>query len=237
MAQAPDGFAEPYFDNTQSQNAIFNAETPSHVAPGTSETIKDGSGDYFDAGGREKAESLEKVQTQSYDAFSPEDVENIRRIASRPTFSSRASTYRSDGLERKDTLAGLELGDPVFDPNSSSFDLHKYLRMTMKILDDEDIKTKRAGAVFKNVNVSGTGSALNLQPTVSSFFMTPLRLGESSLFGHTPLKKILRDFDGLIRGGELLIVLGRPGSGCSTFLKTLTGGMHGLDLDKQSTVH
>jgi len=131
----------------------------------------------------------------------------------------------------------MELDDPVLDPNSPSFDLHKYLRMTMKILDDEDIKTKRAGAVFKNVNVSGTGSALNLQPTVGSTLMSPFRFKESNLFGHTPSKKILRNFDGLIRGGELLIVLGRPGSGCSTFLKTLTGEMHGLNLDKESTVH
>jgi ABC-type multidrug transport system ATPase subunit len=34
---------------------------------------------------------------------------------------------------------------------------------------------------------------------------------------------ILKDFSGLLRPGEMMLVLGRPGSGCSTFLKTLSG--------------
>lgn len=33
-------------------------------------------------------------------------------------------------------------------------------------------------------------------------------------------KTILHDFTGLVRPGEMLLVLGRPGSGCSTFLRT-----------------
>ena len=32
-------------------------------------------------------------------------------------------------------------------------------------------------------------------------------------------KTILHDFTGLVRPGEMLLVLGRPGSGCSTFLR------------------
>ena len=33
-------------------------------------------------------------------------------------------------------------------------------------------------------------------------------------------RKILTDFTGLVKPGEMLFVLGRPGSGCSTFLRT-----------------
>jgi ATP-binding cassette subfamily G (WHITE) protein 2 (PDR) len=40
-----------------------------------------------------------------------------------------------------------------------------------------------------------------------------------------------------MKSGEMLIVLGRPGSGCSTLLKTMTGEMHGLQVDEQSTIH
>jgi ABC-type multidrug transport system ATPase subunit len=47
-----------------------------------------------------------------------------------------------------------------------------------------------------------------------------------------PHKQILRNFDGLMKSGELLIVLGRPGSGCSTLLKSMTGQMHGLTMDE-----
>lgn len=34
---------------------------------------------------------------------------------------------------------------------------------------------------------------------------------------------VIRGFSGLLRPGEMMLVLGRPGSGCSTFLKTLAG--------------
>jgi ATP-binding cassette subfamily G (WHITE) protein 2 (PDR) len=56
-------------------------------------------------------------------------------------------------------------------------------------------------------------------------------------FGKKRPKQILHGFDGLIKGGELLIVLGRPGSGCSTLLKTLCGELHGLMLGSNSTIH
>lgn len=67
--------------------------------------------------------------------------------------------------------------------------------------------------------------------------MAPLRINEHLNFGHAPSKHILRNFNALLKSGELLIVLGRPGSGCSTYLKTICGEMHGLDLDKDSVVH
>ena len=48
---------------------------------------------------------------------------------------------------------------------------------------------------------------------------------------------ILNGFDGLLQPGELLIVLGRPGSGCSTLLKTMCGELHGLHVEDGSIVH
>ncbi|KAJ7657230.1 hypothetical protein DFH06DRAFT_459345 [Mycena polygramma] len=36
---------------------------------------------------------------------------------------------------------------------------------------------------------------------------------------------VLREFDGLVKSGELLVVLSRRGIGCSTFLKTIAGAL------------
>lgn len=36
-----------------------------------------------------------------------------------------------------------------------------------------------------------------------------------------PSRTLLHDFSGTIGAGEMLLVIGRPGSGCTTFLKTL----------------
>lgn len=62
----------------------------------------------------------------------------------------------------------------------------------------------------------------------------PLRPGEMFSGGRKEPKKILQNFDGLVKSGELLIVLGRPGSGCSTLLKTMTGQLYGLSVDEKS---
>ncbi|KAL2855567.1 ABC-2 type transporter-domain-containing protein [Aspergillus pseudodeflectus] len=36
-------------------------------------------------------------------------------------------------------------------------------------------------------------------------------------------RQLIRDFTGVVRGGEIMLILGRPGAGCSTFLRTVAG--------------
>ncbi|RAL09122.1 putative ABC multidrug transporter [Aspergillus homomorphus CBS 101889] len=36
-------------------------------------------------------------------------------------------------------------------------------------------------------------------------------------------RQLIRDFSGVVRSSEMMLVLGRPGAGCSTFLKTIAG--------------
>lgn len=54
--------------------------------------------------------------------------------------------------------------------------------------------------------------------------------------GQTKIQ-ILRDFEGLVRSGELLVVLGKPGSGCSTLLKTISGETHGFYIGEGSNIN
>ncbi|GKZ36792.1 hypothetical protein AbraIFM66950_007990 [Aspergillus brasiliensis] len=169
----------------------------------------------------------------------PEQKAELTRLAS--NFPRRQSTLDStvDGpVERKDTLEGLEIGDPVLDPTNDQFDHYKWVRMVLKMLDREGIpRPPSTGVVFQHLNVSGSGSALQYQNNVSSILLAPFRPQEYlPCVQRTPEKHILRDFDGLLRSGELLIVLGRPGSGCSTFLKSLCGELHGLKLRKSSEI-
>jgi ATP-binding cassette subfamily G (WHITE) protein 2 (PDR) len=120
--------------------------------------------------------------------------------------------------------------DPSVDPASDSFDLSKFLHMFRHQLEGEGIEMKKVAVVFKNLNVFGSGNALQLQSTVADFVLAPFRAKE--LFGKSQRKQILHSFDGIIRAGELCVVLGRPGSGCSTLLKALTGELAGLDTDE-----
>ena len=108
-------------------------------------------------------------------------------------------------------------------------------RMFVRQSQEERVAERKAGITFKNLNVFGSGSGITFQQNVGSVLMAPLRFRE--FFGKGPEKQILRNFEGVLKTGEMLVVLGRPGSGCSTFLKSITGELQGLDMDKQSIIH
>jgi len=174
--------------------------------------------------------------------ISPEARAELARVAS--NFPRRHGSADSgvsgmdNSMHRRDTLEGIEIGDPVLDPTSEKFDHYKWARMMLKLMDKEGFpRPPSTGVVFENLNVSGSGSALQYQSNVGSVLLAPFRPQEYLSFIRSgPEKQILRNFDGLLRSGELLLVLGRPGSGCSTLLKTLSGELHGLKLRKSSEI-
>ncbi|PBP23756.1 ABC-transporter [Diplocarpon rosae] len=181
-----------------------------------------------------------------FEPISAGDAEELQRIATSGALSRKntwatakgsagGSANAPGGLERRDTLAGVKLGDPVLDPGSAEFDVWKWSRMLMSLMDQNNVVQRRAGIVWKNLQVCGSGSAINLQKNVGSLFLAPLRFGE--FFAPGPEKTILKEFEGCLKTGEMLVVLGRPGSGCSTLLKSLMGELTGLDMKGQSEVH
>jgi ATP-binding cassette subfamily G (WHITE) protein 2 (SNQ2) len=97
----------------------------------------------------------------------------------------------------------------------------------------EDEKTRHVGVVFKNLTVKGVGLGAALQPTLGDFFLKlPRFIGglfsnPSRATGKPPIRTLVNGFSGCIRPGEMLLVLGRPGSGCSTFLKVVANQRFG----------
>ena len=162
----------------------------------------------------------------------------LRRMAtqfSKASFVPDASLKQSTTLEKVGTLDGLEIGDSVLDPESEQFDEYKWIRFLVQSSTDQGLKMRKVGFAFKRLNVTGSSSTLTTQSTVGSLFLSILRVGE--MFRKKPEKTILHELDGVVRSGEMLLVLGRPGAGCSTFLKTITGELAGLHIKKGSEVH
>jgi ATP-binding cassette, subfamily G (WHITE), member 2, PDR len=168
-------------------------------------------------------------------AFPMEDGLELARLASRLSKKNTERTAPSDELQRWGTVAGMEYDDARLNPDNQEFDFFLWARKFMMLLEQQGVRQRRAGFTFKDLNVSGTGAALQYQKNVGSGFMLPFRLREE--FGHPPEKQILRNFNGCVRQGEMLIVLGRPGSGCSTFLKSICGETNGLDVSDKSVIH
>ena len=174
------------------------------------------------------------------------------QIARTTSNTSRGQNEYVQALQKEVSLAPLDNRTFAVDPTSPDFDVYKWARMLVRQIDEEKITLRKAGITFKNLNVSGSGSAVNVQQNVGSVFMAPLRARE--LFSKGPEKQILKNFEGVVKTGEMLVVLGRPGkwitlfcrlielimskgSGCSTFLKTLTGELQGLNMAKDSVIH
>lgn len=157
--------------------------------------------------------------------------------ADRQTLTRIATTMSHRQSHRTNSIGGLDWNDAEMDPENKGFNLHKWLQIFMRDLDHENIKSKRAGILFKSLAVSGSGAALQTQQTVATSALAPIDMAKSLFSGKTDHKQILHHFDGVLKSGELLIVLGRPGSGCSTMLKSLCGETHGLTVDEKSLIH
>ena len=107
----------------------------------------------------------------------PEARAELSRVASNfPRRHDSESAASDTGIQRRDTLEGLKLEDPVFDPRSEEFDQYKWARMMLKLLNKEGFpRPPSTGVVFENLNVSGSGSALQYQKNVGSVLLAPFR--------------------------------------------------------------
>jgi len=129
--------------------------------------------------------------------------------------------------------------DSHLDPKHATFSTKAWASKLMQYVSAHPQKHPLAklGVCFRNLSVYGYGSPTDYQKTVANAI---LQLG--TLFrrlGGVKKRKIsiLRCFDGLVNPGEMLLVLGRPGSGCSSLLKTISGDMHGLYIDDGSVLN
>ncbi|KAF5265446.1 hypothetical protein FOXYS1_3737, partial [Fusarium oxysporum] len=108
----------------------------------------------------------------------------------------------------------------------SIFDLEAALRGGLDREREVGIKSKHIGVYWNDLTVKGYGGMSNYVPTFPDAFVnffdviTPVirMLG----LGPKPEQVALLDrFKGVCKPGEMVLVLGKPGSGCTTFLKTI----------------
>ena len=172
----------------------------------------------------------------------PKTQQELHRIATAMsrTISSQPKSPVTEQVSELPSMsrpASVTEEDPVLDPHNAKFDLEKWLQYTIGRAGKQGFKARKAGFTFKSLGVSGSTASLNIQQNVGSIFQLPFRLIKSFISGGKAPKPILKDFNGVVKSGEMLIVLGRPGSGCTTFLKTVAGEVNGLTLNQDSVIH
>ncbi|OGE51153.1 hypothetical protein PENARI_c014G01283 [Penicillium arizonense] len=163
-----------------------------------------------------------------------EDLEEMRRELTRLSLHRTRSTTKSarrlkSRASRRDVEKGKEEESEV---ETEDFDLGEFLiggHLERRTTAGEP--AKKVGVVFKNLTVKGVETGASFVRTlphavVGTFgpdlynvvcrFVPQLRFGKKP-----PVRDLIHDFSGAVREGEMMLVLGRPGAGCTTFLKAI----------------
>ncbi|KAL8736690.1 MAG: hypothetical protein Q9166_000056 [cf. Caloplaca sp. 2 TL-2023] len=181
-----------------------------------------------------KESSSQSTETGSDDFLDGEHADRkVKQLARQIT----AGSVKSAGGSYPNPFAGTN--EPELDPLSGQFKPERWVKTLIGVQsrDPERYPQRVAGVSYKNLNVSGFGSPLDYQKTFGNY---PLEIASlfNTVTGRGKRKiHILRDFEGLVKSGEMLVVLGRPGSGCSTLLKTMTGETSGFFIDQGSEIN
>jgi ATP-binding cassette, subfamily G (WHITE), member 2, SNQ2 len=120
---------------------------------------------------------------------------------------------------------GLALDDGLFDLEST-------LRGNRIAENRAGIKPKHIGVIWRGLTVTGAGGVRSFVKTFPDGFISFFNVLESVMSVLGISKKghdisVLTDFRGVAKPGEMILVLGRLGSGCTTFLKVISNQRFG----------
>jgi ATP-binding cassette subfamily G (WHITE) protein 2 (SNQ2) len=173
---------------------------------------------------------------------------SLSGLSSRTTLKSRPGPFVSRRTTDDDTAQLLKMHQRKFVSVTEVGYMTNQKENNVKELDkrmekifgrarqkqSEEERTRHLGVIFKNVTVKGQALGDAIQPTLGDVFLgfpRALRdlLARGAAEASPSTKTILNKFTGCIRPGEMLLVLGRPGSGVSTFLKVIGNQRNGFE--------
>jgi ABC-type glutathione transport system ATPase component len=182
-------------------------------------------------------EKAKTADTLSDEDEEDERVEQARRnsmvqaLARKYTSQSNATGIAPG--ENVFMLASTDENSPL-NPNGPNFDARTWAKAVVAMVQEKGHNFRTTGVAYQHLNVFGFGSPTDYQKDFLNIWLEVAGLARRVL-GHGKRRiDILRDFDGIVRKGEMCVVLGPPGSGCSTLLKTIAGEYSGIFVDDNS---
>ncbi|KAI5464881.1 ABC-2 type transporter-domain-containing protein [Mariannaea sp. PMI_226] len=143
------------------------------------------------------------------------------------------------GISRASRQKGRKSMDPEkgganvsISDDASVFDLEAALRGNLDAEREVGIRSKHVGVYWEDLTVKGVGGMTNYVQTFPNAFINFFNVVTPVLdllgLGPKPAEATLLDeFQGVCNPGEMVLVLGKPGSGCTTFLKTIANQRYG----------
>lgn len=176
-------------------------------------------------------------QTQDGRDTELRDVQDREALADQEVNAlARRLTSHSQGTP--ETLFPIADSGPL-NPESPNFNARKWAKAFYDIRTDtaEGNPPRTTGIAFRNLDVYGFGSSTDFQKSVGNVFLEVGSLVKKLSGRKEQRVDILRGLEGVVHSGEMLAVLGPPGSGCSTLLKTIAGDTHGFHVDGDATIN
>ncbi|KAL2890097.1 ABC transporter CDR4 [Ceratocystis lukuohia] len=124
--------------------------------------------------------------------------------------------------------------DSPLNPASKNFSARAWAKSVVRAVQDTGGQFRTSGVAFQDLNVFGYGEATDYQKSVGNIWLALPNMLRTVSGNKGRRIDILRDFNGTLSTGEMLIVLGPPGAGCTTFLKTIAGEHNGINIDENS---
>ena len=212
--------ATPPSNGANGKKIIGNVEAPRSPSSLSSSSSEDGS-------------PIEQTTSK----YEPLKVSSTKE--SRPSFKQRKSLQTEEDLfrvlSRRRTNTSAKSADDLDEEQAEIEKLLTRMFGHERQAHSEEEKTRHSGVIFRDLTVKGVGLGASLQPTVGDVFLGLPRTiknlitkGPKAAAGKPPVRNLINSFDGCVRPGEMLLVLGRPGSGCTTFLKAFCNQRSGF---------
>lgn len=209
-----DHHQHPTVDDSDTPTAVRAASTP----PGSSS--------YGSLTADENGRDVPVVDEEDEDSEHERRASIVRDLARQYTHQSQLSAVDGNPFTADE--------DSPLNPHNENFRALAWAKSIVRLLSDNGLTARKAGVCFQKLNVFGYGQPTDYQKNVANIWLEMASLPRQ-LLGHGATRiDILRDFDGLVRDGEMLVCLGPPGSGCSTFLKTIAGETSGIYVNDDS---
>lgn len=160
-----------------------------------------------------------------------DESKEMQRRASVVQALARSYSRASGAAGDNPFLAGP---DSPLNPASENFSGKEWAKAVVGLVSQDGGSFRSAGVCFQNLNVHGFGESTDYQKDIANVWLSLAGWAGGLISSNKQRIDILRQFDGIVRKGEMLVVLGPPGSGCSTFLKTIAGEMNGIYVDDNS---
>lgn len=167
-------------------------------------------------------------QPQHYFPDSQDHDAEVQDDRSIHAHSLQRALSHQDTLDRVESLARVlssrKFRDGKIEIDPNDFDLRAVLNAMTSKMDDEGHQLNAIGVSFRDLTVKGIDAGASYAPSLGEILRGIVTFPAAvKKMGHKPIRDILHKVDGYFQPGEMCLVLGRPGSGCTSFLKTVTG--------------